>query len=81
MQLIGTSQVPNNLTVGTSSDCSEIYVGDFSNLFFAVRESVSVQMLNEMYAGTGEIGFACHMRADVVLSYPAAISVVTGVRA
>ncbi len=81
MKLIGTSQIPNNLTVGTSSDCSEIYVGDFTNLYFAMRESVSVQMLQELYAATGEIGFACHMRADVVLTYPAAFAVVTGVRA
>lgn len=81
MALIGTSQIPNNLTVTTSTDGSEIYVGDFTNLYFAMREAVSVQMLKELYAGTGEIGFACHMRADVVLTYPAAFAVVTGVRA
>ena len=45
-----------------------------------MREAVSVQVLNELYAGTGEIGFACHMRADVMLTYPAAFAVVTGVR-
>ena len=78
---IATSQIPNNLTVGTSSDCSEIYVGDFSSLYFAMREKVSIQLLNELYAGTGEIGFACHMRVDVVCNYPAAFSVITGVRA
>jgi HK97 family phage major capsid protein len=81
VKLIGTSQIPNNLTVGTSTDCSEIYVGDFTNLYFAMRESVSVQMLQELYAGTGEIGFACHVRADVVLTYPGAFAAVTGVRA
>ena len=81
LKLIATSQIPNNLTVGTSTDCSEIYVGDFSKMFFAMRESVSIQLLNELYAATGEIGFACHVRADVVLTYPAAFAVVTGVRA
>ncbi len=81
IKLIATSQIPNNLTVGASTDCSEIYVGDFSKLFFAMRESVSIQLLNELYAGTGEIGFACHVRADMVLTYPAAFAVVTGVRA
>ncbi len=80
VQLIGTSQIPNNLTVGTSTDCTEVYLGDFSNLYFMMRENVSVQVLQELYAGTGEIGFACHMRADVVLTYPAAFAVVTGVR-
>lgn len=81
VKLIASSQIPDNLTVGSSTDCSEIYVGDFSRMYFAMRESVSIQLLTELYAGTGEIGFACHVRADVVLTYPAAFAVVTGVRA
>lgn len=81
VKLIATSQIPNNLTVGTSTDCSEIYIGDFSSLHFAMREAVSVQLLSELYAGTGEIAFACHVRADVVLTYPQALAVVTGVKA
>lgn len=80
VRLIASSQVPNNLAVGSSTDCSEIYVGDFSKMYFAMREAVSVQLLNERFADTGEIGFACHVRADVVLTYPAAFAVVTGVR-
>lgn len=80
VKLIATSQIPDNLTVGTSTDCSEIYLADYSNMHLAMRESVSVQLLSELYASTGEIGFACHVRADVVLTYPAAFSVVTGVR-
>lgn len=80
VKLIGTSQISNALTVGSSNDCSQIFVGDFSNLYFMMRENVSVQVLNELYAATGEIGFACHMRADVVLTYPAAFCAVTGVR-
>lgn len=81
VKLIATSQIPDNLTVGTSTDCSEIYLADFANMYFAMRESVSVQLLSELYASTGELGFACHVRADAVLTYPAAFSVVTGVRA
>lgn len=81
MKMVATSQIPNNLAVGTSSDCSEIYVGDFSQLYFAMRENVSIQLLQEAYASTGEIGFACHVRADVVVNYAAAFALVTGVRA
>ena len=80
VKLIGTSQISNALTVGTSTDCSQIFVGDFSSTFFALRENVSIQVLNELYAGTGEIGFACHLRADFVSRYPAALAVITGVR-
>jgi HK97 family phage major capsid protein len=80
VKLIATSQIPNALTVGTSTDCSQIFVGDFSNLFFTMREALSVQVLTELYAGTGEIGFACHMHVDVMVTYPAAFAAVTGVR-
>lgn len=80
MELIGSSQIPNALTVGSSVDCSEMYVGDFRNLYFAMRETMSIQVLTELYAGTGEIGFMCHTRADVVLTYPAAFCAVTGIR-
>jgi len=80
LKMISTSQIPNTLTVGTSTDCSEIYLGDFSNMYFAMRESVSIQLLQELYAGTGEIGFACHVRADVVLNYPQSFAVISGVR-
>lgn len=79
-KFIAISQIPNNLTVGSSSDCSEIYVGDFSTVTYFMREGVSVQLLKELYAGTGEIGFACHTRVDVGLTYPVALAVVTGVR-
>ncbi|MBK9325941.1 MAG: phage major capsid protein [Hydrogenophilales bacterium] len=70
-KILATSQIPNNLTVGTSTDCSEIYVGDFSNLVYFIREGVSIQPLKELHAGTGEIGFCRHTRADVGLLYPA----------
>lgn len=79
-KFIATSQIPNNLTVGASSDCSEIYMGDFSSVIYFMREGVSVQLLKETYAGTGEIGFACHTRVDAAATYPGALAVVTGVR-
>lgn len=80
MQMVATSQIPNTLTVGTSTDCSELYVGDFTNLSFVMRETLSVQVLSELYAENGQIGFVGHVRADVVVPYPAAFAVVTGLR-
>lgn len=81
MTMLSTSAVPNTLTVGTSTDCSEIYIGDFTKLAFMMREQVSIQVAKEAFATTGEIGFVCHVRADVVLTHPACFAVVTGVRA
>ncbi|HEU4855298.1 MAG TPA: phage major capsid protein [Nitrosospira sp.] len=79
-KFIATSQIPNDLTVGTSSDCSEIYLGDFSSLIYFMREGISIQVLRELHAGTGEIGFACHTRLDVAATYPKILALITGVR-
>ena len=81
MSMLTTSQIPINLTVGTSSDCSEAYLGDFSKIAMMLRESLSVQLLHELYAGTGQVAFMCHCRADFAVMYPAAFAVVTGIRA
>lgn len=79
--MVDTSAIPTNLTVGTSTDCSEIYVGDFRHVNFFIRELLSIQMLTEAFATAGQIGFVCHARVDVGVLYPAAFAVVTGVRA
>jgi HK97 family phage major capsid protein len=80
LPLIATPQVPIALTTGTSSDTSEIYMGDFSKMYFLMRENLSIQLLRETFATTGELAFLCHVRADVVITHPKAFAVVTGVR-
>lgn len=81
MTMLSTSAVPNDLVVGTSTDCSEIYMGDFTKMAFMMREQVSIQLAKELFATTGEIGFIAHCRCDVVLTHPACFALVTGVRA
>ena len=80
MQFLATSQVPNTLTVGTSADCSEIYVGDFTRMVFMMREFMSIQKLDQAFATTGQIAFIGHVRADIAVQYPKAFAVVSGVR-
>lgn len=80
MQMVTTSQLPVNLTVGTSSDCTEIFVGNFERTVFVMRESVSIQRLNELFAANGQVGFLCHTRLDFIAEYPATLALVTGVR-
>lgn len=81
VSMIATSQIPNNLTVGTSTDCSVMFIGDFTRMYFLMREALSIQLLRESYAATGELAFLCHVRADVVVTYPKAFAVIRGVRA
>jgi HK97 family phage major capsid protein len=80
VRMVHSSQVPINLTVGGSTDCSELYVGDFTKMSLMIRETLSIQKLDELYAETGQIGFIGHMRADVSVWYPSAFAVVTGLR-
>jgi HK97 family phage major capsid protein len=80
MQLVSTTQIPENLTVGTSTDASEMLIGDFANFVTGMREELSIQMLEELYAGSGQVGFMCHARVDFAALYPTAFALVTGVR-
>ena len=80
MQFIATSQIPVNLTVGASTDCSELYVGHFPELLIGLREDVTVMRADQLYAATGQVGFFCHARADVGLLHAAAFAKATGIR-
>lgn len=77
---LGTNQVPNNLTVGTSNDTSDVFTADWSQLLLGVRKDITIQVLNERYADNGQIGFLCWFRGDVQPARPAAFDIVTGVR-
>ena len=78
---LATSQIPINLTVGTSTDCSEIYAGDFTKMVYVMRERPSIMLAKELFAANGQLAFICHARLDVAVMYPAAFAVITGVRA
>jgi HK97 family phage major capsid protein len=75
-----TSQIPNDLTAGTSNDTSLIFQGDFSQAAFIVRERFSVMRSEHIKALTGEVSFIAHARVDVAVNRPGAFSILTGVR-
>lgn len=80
VQLLTSSQIPTNLTTGTSTDTSEVYIGDFSQMIIGMRENLSIQVLQEQYADYGQVAFMCHARLDFAALYPQAFAIVTGVR-
>jgi HK97 family phage major capsid protein len=76
-----TKQVPVNLTVGSSSDCSEVYTGQWDQLMLGVRTDFQLLFLRERYiADTLSYAFLAYLRADVQVAQPAAFAVDTGVR-
>lgn len=80
LPMLPTKQVPIDLTVGTSTDCSEIYTGDWSQLMVGIRSQIRLEFLRERYADSGQYAFLAWFRGDVQLAQPSAFVVDTGVR-
>ncbi|MFE2558893.1 phage major capsid protein [Streptomyces sp. NPDC059352] len=77
---LNTKQIPTNLTVGTSLDCSEVYTGDWRMLGIGIRTGFEIEFLKERFADNLQIGVLAHLRADIQLFHPEAFVVDTGVR-
>lgn len=75
-----TNQIPNDLTVGTSADCSDVIVGDFRQLYVGVRTQLQLSVLTERFADTGQVGILAWFRGDVAVARPKAFHVTSGVR-
>ncbi len=80
LRRLWTTALPINLTQGTSNDTTESYVGDFSNLVIGVRAAISLRVLDQRYADTGEIALLLTARADIAVQRPTAFAVITGIR-
>jgi HK97 family phage major capsid protein len=80
LPMLPTKQIPVNLTVGTSVDCSEIYTAQWNQLAIGIRTGFELRVLTERYADNQQLGFIGRLRADVQLLQPSAFVVDTGVR-
>ncbi|MGW5141687.1 phage major capsid protein [Nocardia beijingensis] len=78
--ILPTKQVPTNLTVGTSNDTSEIYVGQWDMLALGIRTSFSLEVLTERWVDNLQVGFLASLRADVAVLQPAAFTIDVGIR-
>ncbi|MFD9909409.1 phage major capsid protein [Streptomyces sp. NPDC059063] len=80
LPMLPTKQVPVNLTVGTSTDCSEIYTADWSQLGIGIRTEFRIEFLRERYADNGQVAFLAWLRGDIQVFQPSAFVVDVGVR-
>jgi HK97 family phage major capsid protein len=81
LPMLPTKQIPINLTVGTSTDCTEVFTGQWNALAIGIRTGFQLTMLTERYADNQQVAFLAHLRADVQVLQPTAFVVDTGVRA
>jgi hypothetical protein len=51
----GSTQVPVNLALETSSDTSDAFVGQWDELMLGVRTNLEIQFLRERYADNGQV--------------------------
>ncbi|TAN06299.1 MAG: phage major capsid protein [Rhodanobacteraceae bacterium] len=79
MQFLSTTQIPITGTQGTATDAANMFMGDFTQATFYLREHLSVMKLDQLYAESGAIGFLCHARVDLALRYPQAFCAIKGV--
>jgi HK97 family phage major capsid protein len=78
---LNTKQVPINLTVGTSVDCTELYTAQWNQLMVGIRTDFQLRFLPERFlADNLQYAFVAYLRADVQLAQPLAFVVDTGVR-
>ncbi|MFA5015926.1 MAG: phage major capsid protein [Methylobacter sp.] len=65
LQILDTSSVPNNITVGTASGiCSEAIIGNFENMLLGLRSSLRVEVLPQNFIENMQVGFIAYLRAD-----------------
>jgi HK97 family phage major capsid protein len=77
-----TSQIPNNLVVGTSgATTSDLFIGDFSQSGFGIRNQFEIRPLRERFADTGQVGFVGWLRADYQAYRSNAFQCITGATA
>lgn len=75
-----TTSLPVNEVQGTSTECSSIFLGDFSEVLIGTRTELQISVLQERFAEVGQIGFIAWLRADVALARPAAVARILGIR-
>jgi HK97 family phage major capsid protein len=81
LPMLTTKSIPITLTVGTSTDCSEVYTGQWDQLLIGMRTDFTLRFLGERYlADNLQYAFLAYLRADVQLAQPTAFVVDTGVR-
>jgi HK97 family phage major capsid protein len=72
--------------VGSSADCTDLFVGDFSQLMCGLRTNFSLQLSEHASDATGsafnnlQVWIRCFMRVDFQTMRDDAFQVVSGIR-
>ena len=76
-----TSQIGIANTVGTSTDCSNIYVGDASKVIILERQGIELAFSDQVGFANDQSAWRAIGRSAVAITQPTALEVIKGVRA
>lgn len=75
-----TTNLSITQTVGSSTDCTTIIVGDSRQVVILERQGVEVMFSPHIYFTTGEMAVRATARSAVAILQPTAVTLITGVR-
>jgi len=75
-----TTQVPVNLTVGTSTDCSYIFFGEWSNFMIGNSPTVEMTASEHVNFAASQVVYKGEVGTDCNVEYAQAFAYMTGVR-
>lgn len=76
-----TTQIVNTRTVGTSTDTSEVYLGDWQYLIYGLGQDVEIIVDESVYRLSGEVYIEATLMHDVGVAQPTAFQILAGARA
>jgi len=76
-----TSQIGIANTVGTSTDCSNVYVGDASKVIILERQGIELAFSDQVGFSNDQSAWRAIARSAVAVTQPTALEVIKGVRA
>jgi HK97 family phage major capsid protein len=76
-----TKQIGIATTVGTSTDTSQVFTGEWPLAMFGMRTELQLSLLDQAFMiSGGQYALVAWLRADFQLAQPAAFAVDTGIR-
>ncbi|MFI7220584.1 phage major capsid protein [Micromonospora maritima] len=75
IQRLTTNQIPSYTQGTMTSRATDVFAGDWRQLLIGQRLELTIQVLTERYAESGQIGIVAHWRGDVQVARPRAFAV------
>ena len=67
-------------TVGASTDCTSVIIGDASQVYIVERQGVEIMFSEHVYFTTDELAVRAITRSSIAILQPLAVELITGVR-